>query len=748
MRLSIAAVFLGLAPLVLVLGPGCGTEARTDAGRRDPEKRAAPGTAEPTEAASPEPWLEELIAAEDARDLERLEAHARSPLPAVRARAARALGRAQSADAVAALRRALADEVEEVSREAAFGLGLLGDAAPPEVEEALIGKLAAADGRDMRAALCQAIGRAGGERSVPALARSLEDSEEAVRIAAAEGFGRLGMRQKNVPAEGILALSARLKNDGAPAVRAAASFAFTRIQKVEGEASTAARRALEGALGDDSPDVRMMAARALANHEPLDREDPVARVAALDADWRVRANALKSLVKRSKTRAQEVLAEAITREVRAYGSDRAGWAGTRVHVIAQALELAADLPPSGSLRRSLDEALVAAAPADAPAEARRALDQLHCLAALALDRADGRPSRTESCGVETPQWKRTSLAAAVIGKGKGPAKARTKRLREMLTKGDSHSRPAILDALGAIDDDAARTALLEALDGSDLAEVATAADGIGKQAAKFRRLDPGAAEEASKLGGSAERRSAPLKIADPQVAARLAKALRRMSGADDVEAALSIVGALEALGSREGASVLAEMLSHPNAELRTKSIAAMKKLGSVLPDPLPRPIAAPNPIDAREAARLSTMHPIATLRTSRGDVEVELLPAQAPGTVQNFIRLAKTGRYRNIVFHRVVPNFVVQGGDPRGDGYGGPGYSIRCEYNPLRYERGMVGMALAGKDTGGSQFFFTHSPTPHLDGRYTIFGRVRRGMDVVDTLQIGDTIADVVVTGD
>jgi cyclophilin family peptidyl-prolyl cis-trans isomerase len=85
-----------------------------------------------------------------------------------------------------------------------------------------------------------------------------------------------------------------------------------------------------------------------------------------------------------------------------------------------------------------------------------------------------------------------------------------------------------------------------------------------------------------------------------------------------------------------------------------------------------------------------------------------------------------------------VPNFVVQDGCNRGDGWGGPGYTIRCEYNDLTYERGMVGMALSGKDTGGSQFFFCHAPQPHLDGRYTIFGRVTKGIEIVDLIQVGD----------
>jgi cyclophilin family peptidyl-prolyl cis-trans isomerase len=107
------------------------------------------------------------------------------------------------------------------------------------------------------------------------------------------------------------------------------------------------------------------------------------------------------------------------------------------------------------------------------------------------------------------------------------------------------------------------------------------------------------------------------------------------------------------------------------------------------------------------------------------------------------VQLAEKGFYDGIRFHRVVPNFVAQAGCPIGNGWGGPGYEIRNEDSPLRYERGMVGMATAGKDSGGSQFFVTHSRQPHLDGRYTIFGKVIRGMDVVDSIEIEDTIKKV-----
>ena len=135
----------------------------------------------------------------------------------------------------------------------------------------------------------------------------------------------------------------------------------------------------------------------------------------------------------------------------------------------------------------------------------------------------------------------------------------------------------------------------------------------------------------------------------------------------------------------------------------------------------------------------------ALVTTDRGAFTIELLPDDAPLTVDNFIQLARRGYFNNTAFHRVVPNFVIQGGDPRGDGNGGPGYQIRCEINEVEYERGAVGMALSGKDTGGSQWFVTHSPQPHLDGGYTVFGRVVSGLDVVDAIERGDLILSMTI---
>ena len=138
-------------------------------------------------------------------------------------------------------------------------------------------------------------------------------------------------------------------------------------------------------------------------------------------------------------------------------------------------------------------------------------------------------------------------------------------------------------------------------------------------------------------------------------------------------------------------------------------------------------------------------NPTAVITTSRGEIEIELRFDLAPLTVLNFINLAKSGFYNGLVFHRVVPNFVIQGGDPHGDGNGGPGYYIRCEYSEEPYVRGTVGIATSGKDTGGSQFFITLSPQPHLNGRYTVFGEVISGMENADKIVKRDVIERITI---
>ncbi len=137
----------------------------------------------------------------------------------------------------------------------------------------------------------------------------------------------------------------------------------------------------------------------------------------------------------------------------------------------------------------------------------------------------------------------------------------------------------------------------------------------------------------------------------------------------------------------------------------------------------------------------------ATLETSRGTIVLELYAPHAPLTVTNFVFLAQEGFYTGITFHRVISDFMVQGGDPTGSGRGGPGYRFADEFkgNPLKHERGVISMANAGPGTNGSQFFITHGPQPHLDGRHTVFGNVTKGMDVVDTIEQGDAMVTVTI---
>lgn len=136
-----------------------------------------------------------------------------------------------------------------------------------------------------------------------------------------------------------------------------------------------------------------------------------------------------------------------------------------------------------------------------------------------------------------------------------------------------------------------------------------------------------------------------------------------------------------------------------------------------------------------------------SITTNRGTIELELYPQHAPQTVNNFVFLAGQGFYDGVTFHRVIANFMIQGGDPTGSGSGGPGYrfSDECRGNPLKHERCVISMANAGPNTNGSQFFITHVATPHLDGKHTVFGKVTSGDDVVDAVEQGDTMISVKV---
>jgi len=227
----------------------------------------------------------------------------------------------------------------------------------------------------------------------------------------------------------------------------------------------------------------------------------------------------------------------------------------------------------------------------------------------------------------------------------------------------------------------------------------------------------------------------------------LAAALpRALKDRDLNDAALAILDALGKQKNKEANDAIKTALNSDDHLIRRKAVALLKANGvGDFSDRIGLVKTRYTDADYRRAIARIGRKATATVVTNRGSFTIEFLADDAPLTVDNFIQLAKRGYFNGQTIPRVVPNFVVQAGDPRGDQNGGPGYQIRCEINEVPYERAAVGMALSGKDTGGSQWFVTHSPQPHLDGGYTVFGRVIRGMDVVDNIARGDVIRRVIV---
>jgi cyclophilin family peptidyl-prolyl cis-trans isomerase/HEAT repeat protein len=329
---------------------------------------------------------------------------------------------------------------------------------------------------------------------------------------------------------------------------------------------------------------------------------------------------------------------------------------------------------------------------------------LDCRLAAAMDRQTGVLAEALRCGGERiPDARRLSLGLREVAQtpGQGGAKEAVAYLRHP----DAKVRLAALEALGARPVPEALESLRALMKENDLVAAASAASVAGKMKATE---------------------------ALPEVRALAARVPQ------ETDLAESVAGALVALEGKEAEPVLREWLKHPHANVRRVAAEALSGLTGqpVRSSRVELPAEAFRPPAAPEGAKL-------TFHTRKGNFTVALDTREAPLTSGNLYSLARKGYFRGITFHRVVPDFVAQGGDPRGDGEGGPGYSIRCEMTRRPYLRGVLGMALSGKDTGGSQFFFTHTPQPHLDGRYTSFGEVVAGLEVVDALLEGDVILEV-----
>jgi cyclophilin family peptidyl-prolyl cis-trans isomerase/HEAT repeat protein len=234
-------------------------------------------------------------------------------------------------------------------------------------------------------------------------------------------------------------------------------------------------------------------------------------------------------------------------------------------------------------------------------------------------------------------------------------------------------------------------------------------------------------------------------LLDRSTTAPLLASLSSLAIPEDIEAYQEICSTLGKIGDKAAIPALRGLLEIRHPAVALSAARALEVLtGTAQHGGLPRRTAPLyTDMDFRTLESLPDTIPV-TLRTSRGTIQLAFFKNAAPFTILAFARLVEhRDFFRGLTFHRVVPNFVIQGGDPRGDGWGGPGFTLRSEFSMLPFETGTVGIASAGKDTEGSQFFITQSPQPHLDGRYTVVGRVVRGQEVVDRIQVGDRIEDL-----
>ncbi len=667
-----------------------------------------------------------------------LETAASSSDPDLRRLAVLGAARLHAAENLPLLRAAIADPAPAVRDAASLGLGALEPDPPAEVERILLGALAAERDPPTRATMLFDLGRVSTEAAESAFREALSEADADVREGACRGIGNLGLRRRVPDAALLRRVGVRTHDDPNAAVRLACAYALTRVPPPPeaSEEHGALLADLSAAATDPDPEVRAMAVRALGRYSGV----PAALLEerATDSDWRVAVQAFRVLAHSPDGSWDGPLARASR-----VALDRAlegPLAGPRLHVLLTALQASEERAEAAPIRGVAQEAFdrMGEVPRGEPLSRDRGL--AHCAAARVLDLGRRWPSRVESCGLEQVlPWEQQVAAAEILARVPGAEPQRVAYLRRLFAAEDVRVREAVLASAGTIADAGADRLVLEGLRSHDMGVVTAACDAVAAAAERWAAPPPDAPVLSVRPAGSPEP-APPAATGGPSTAAlqRALRAARRtLATADDLEGLQSWLHAVVSTHSFGFLPQLREMAHHPNAALRSAATEALHGLGEQrTPTGESRPI--PDPLSPESLA--ADVPGRVVLDTDRGRITIELLGSDAPTTTRRIAGLVRDGFYDGLTFHRVVAAFVVQGGDPRGDGYGGPGWSQRCEDNRVRYERGTVGMALAGRDTGGSQFFIAHSTQPHLDGRYTAFGRVVEGMDVVDQLQAGDRI--------
>jgi cyclophilin family peptidyl-prolyl cis-trans isomerase/HEAT repeat protein len=635
-----------------------------------------------------------VLALEDARaggaELERL---LRDPDAGVRRRAALAAGRIGAPAPAPTLVELMNDQEPQVRQVAAFALGLIGD-------------------------------RVAAERLIAAL----KDPNPAVRARAAEALGRLGDARAAAPIAAMVAaalpldaprVSVRGDDPGSaadpwfePRLGLFALAALKDVKTLEtllvpgGRARFDWWAATWAAMRVESPVFKPLFLAALESNDALSRAFGARGLGALK-----QADAVPALARLTRDSDRTVAVHAL--RALAQIGDAGGVSAAAAQLessdsarVEEALKALAALPGDRGLRARVVGLIGHPEPA-VRAAALQALARIDPDDfALVLSGLDPDPERRVRAGL--------GQAAASLGDDLG------RGLVEGLLR-DAH--PGVvadsLEALRRLRGNEALPVLRQHLGHADDAVRAAAAEAIAALAVQGE-------------------------------SGRLAEAWRASLTDRDPGARLSLVDALATQKDETAVDALrAVVASDPERVVRARAAASLAARGTVAPDVgIERPSRAA--LDYHEAMApyapapgREIFSPRAILHTTRGRIEMHLDVVETPLTTQNFIDLARRGYYDGLTFHRVVPGFVVQGGDPRGDGSGGPGYVQRCELALSPYGRGAVGMALSGKDTGGSQFFITLAPAPHLDGRYALFGHVALGMEVVEALRPEDRIQRV-----
>ena len=630
-----------------------------------------------------------------------------SPSPAVRARTALALARLERLDTASHILQLLKDPDAAVRRQAAFAAGQLDlaltaglgvhDALRSRVATALVTLLSNETDPETRLATIRALGRLGGAGATVALLGVAGGQAESEAVTALFALGVAEARRPdtlvaNPQLAPLSQLVLKRLQTASPDLRTAAAYAAFRLKIPLDDLPPATIAAL--------PDqAQIFVARALGETGTTAAGTLAATLLKVE-NWGARVETLRVLGKRPELAVDDVFpalkaaAVAVAKPGEAF-------------VVKEAcLTLAQVGAPSVSLP-IIEQALVAIPDGNTFMDAR-------CTCAGTVVGLGGPAGTLGHCVAKGSEAQQSLLIVDGIRNSRLSSLERVARLTPMLTA----AIPAVrMEAASALCGDEAPTGLdvvathmVQENDPGVLEAMAACFDGgVGQGILRdntiARAVDRLVADSAGKVD---PQRSEPLRIL-----ASLA-ATRPPSPTLD--------------------AVLAQLRQSPDGRVRD----AANGVRHGEREPGPRAVVMDEP-------SIATLPLAAVLHTSRGEITIAFEREIAPRTVENFLELTQQGVLNGTPFHRVIGDFVAQGGDPRGDGTGGPGYFIPCENNDASFTRGAIGMATSGKDTGGSQFFLTHSHQPHLDGRYTLFARVTKGLDVMDMLQRDDRLLNVEV---